>query len=174
MKGSFLTGSAKIQQLDKKGMYRLCANELYKDEDGTIYLAWRNFQTDNFTWINSNDWDTRCSHINDIGCKYHQIVKVNLNETKLKEKGILQISPYSSNELICNDIPKEYLEVIKASGHKINNMFYRMLKAADCPKTPKFIQILYRCGVALNFKWFISGKKKINLEKIYNRKWNEK
>ena len=86
----------------------------------------------------------------------------------------MQISPYSSNELICNDIPKEYLEVIKASGHKINNMFYRMLKAADCPKTPKFIQILYRCGVALNFKWFISGKKKINLEKIYNRKWNEK
>ena len=53
-------------------------------------------------------------------------------------------------------------------------MFYRMLKAADCPKTPKLIQILYRCGVALNFKWFVSGKKKIQLEKLYEKDFNEK
>lgn len=139
----------------------LCANELYKDEDGIIYLAWRNFQTDNFTWINSSDWDTRCSHIHDIGCKYHQIVRVNLNETELKEKGILQISPCSCNELICNDIPKEYLEVVKVSGHKINNMFYRMLKAADCPKPQSLYKYFIDAVLHLILNGLQAARKKL-------------
>jgi hypothetical protein len=47
-----------------------------------------------------------------------------------------------------------------------------MLKSADCPKTPKHIQLLYRCGVACNVGWFKSGKTKIDLNKLYSDEWN--
>ena len=162
--GKFLTSPALTEQLPKKGMYKILANELYKDDDGAIYLAWRGFQTDNFTWINSNDWDTRCSHIHDIGCKYHQVVRLKLNERQLRMTRLLKVV---HDKVICEDIPAKHLEVVDVSGHWINNLFYRMLRDADCPKTPKAIQILYRTGVAFNLGWFKSGKEKIDLEKIY-------
>lgn len=44
--GYFLTAPSRIQQLPKKGMYKLIDNELYLDDDDTINLHWRNFQTD--------------------------------------------------------------------------------------------------------------------------------
>jgi hypothetical protein len=145
------------------------SNELYKDDDGTIYLAWRLFQTDDFTWVNSEDWDTRCSHLHDVGCKYKQMIKVNLTEDLLKFKRILITK---DNETLCNDIPEKYLEVVDISGHWINNLFYRMLRDADCPKTPKYIQYLYRAGVSLNINWFKKKKKGIELPRIYDEDWN--
>lgn len=161
--GKFLTKASRIEQLPKKGMYKLLDNELFEDDDGSIYLTWRGFETDNFTWINSSDWDIRCSHGHDVGCKYHQVIKVNLNADQLK---ILELLKIKNNNFICEDIPKKYLEVVNVSGNWINNLFYRMLKSADCPKTPKYIQILYRCGVAFNIGWF--GKREnINLDNIY-------
>ena len=51
--GKFLTDAARIEQIPKKGMYKVLDNELYQDDDGFIYLVWRGFQTDNFTWIRS-------------------------------------------------------------------------------------------------------------------------
>jgi hypothetical protein len=168
-KGYFLTQKAAIRQLNKKGMYKVLENELYVDEDGTPYFCWRLFQTDNFTWINSSDWDIRCSHIHDIGCKYHQVVKVKLTVAELFDKGYL--IPCENGCCLCNDIPVEYLEVVKVSGHQINNMFYRMLKATDAPK---YVQFAYRAGVSLNFGWFWSGKQKIDLNKLYCEEWNSK
>lgn len=167
-KGRFLTQKALIRQLNEKGMYKVSENELYMDEDGTIYLVWRLFQTDNFTWINSNDWDIRCSHLHDVGCKYHQIIKVNLSETELYKKGFL-IPLYEMENAYCKDIPAKYLEIINVSGHFINNLFYRMLRASGAPK---IIQCLYRAGVSLNFNWFLTGKEKIELDKIYEENWN--
>lgn len=167
--GRFLTAPSRIQQLPQKGLYSLLDNELYQDDDDSINIHWRNFQTDNFTWINSSDWDIRCSHGHDIGCKYHQIVKVGLTEAKLREMGLLK----EYNEMVvCKDIPQKYLEIVNVSGRKINNLFYRMLRDADCPKTPKHIQCLYRGGVAFNLNWFKTGKKKIELDKIYDKDWN--
>lgn len=168
--GKFLTTSAITQQVSQKGMYKLLANELYKDDDGTIYLAWKNFQTDNFTWICSNEWDTRCSHIHDVGCKYHQVVIVKLTEEQLRRCRYLVIK---NNEVICQDLPAQFLEVKKISKLFINNLFYRMLKAADCPKTPKHIQLAYRTGVALNVGWLWSGKIKIDLNRLYDEDWNK-
>ena len=165
----FLTTPAKIEQLPTKGMYRVCENELYKDDDGSIYLVWRGFQTDNFTWINSSDWDTRCSHGHDVGCKYHQVVKVKLNEHQLRRTRYLYVK---HNKILCRDLPYQFLEVKDVSGNWINNLFYRMLRDADCPKTPKHIQVLYRCGVALNVGWFTTGKTSIDLKQIYNEEWN--
>ena len=168
--GKFITSSSEAKQLPRKGMYKLSHNELYKDDDGTIYLAWRLFRTDQFTWINACDWDTRCSHIHDVGCKYHQVVEVLLTEHQLKQKRFIQ---YEGDDVVCKDIPAKYLKVKDVSGHWINNLFYRMLRDADCPKTPKYIQYLYRAGVALNLAWFKSGKFKIDLNLLYNEAWNE-
>lgn len=168
MKGRFLTPKSTIQQLNKKGMYRVCDNELYEDEDEQIYLCWRNFQTDNFTWINSSDWDIRCSHFHDVGCKYHQVVKVHLSEAQMLNKGILEPCR-NSVDFHCNDIPPCHLSVVNISGTQINNMFYRMLKASGAPK---YVQLLYRAGVAFNVNWFRTGKKKINLNHIYKEEYN--
>lgn len=167
-KSRFLTQKSLIRQLNDKGMYKVCENELYMDEDGTIYLVWRLFQTDNFTWINSSDWDIRCSHLHDVGCKHHQIVKVNLTEEELYKKGLL-IPLYEMENAYCKDIPTKYLEVVDVSGHFINNLFYRMLKASGAPK---IIQCLYRAGVSLNLNWFLTGKIEIDLNKIYDVEWN--
>lgn len=169
-KAKFLTASSETKQLPKKGMYRLSHNELFRDENGKIYLAWRGFTTDQFTWINACDWDIRCSHIHDVGCKYHQVVEVLLTDEELCQKGLLRAV---NDTVICKDIPIDFLRVVDVTGHWINNLFYRMLKYADCPKTPKIIQILYRCGVACNFGWFKSGKQKIDLYNLYSEEWNK-
>lgn len=167
--GKFLTSGAVAEQLPEKGMYELLINELFKDDDGSIYLAWRGLRTDNFTWINSNEHDTRCAHIHDVGCKYHQVVRVRLTEEQLRRLRILHVV---HDKVVCEDIPAKCLEVKNVSKIWINNLFYRMLKAADCPKTPKHIQLLYRTGVMLNFGWLWSGKQKIDLNKLYDKEWN--
>lgn len=168
--GKFLTTPAITQQLPFRGLYELCINELYKDDDGKIYLAWRLFRTDDFTWINAEDWDTRCSHGHDVGCKYHQVVRVKLSEQQLRKLRLLYVH---NDKVLCHDIPEKYLEVVDVSGTWINNLFYRMLRDADCPKTPKYVQWAYRAGVALNLNWFRTGKKKIDLSKLYSAEWNQ-
>lgn len=167
--GKFLTTSSIKQQLPQKGLYKLLTNELYQDDDGSIYLAWRGFQTDDFSWLNAEDWDTRCAHGHDVGCKYHQVVRVKLSAAQLKTLGYLHTE---NGEVVCEDLPVELLKVKDVSGHWINNLFYRMLRDADCPKTPICTQWLYRAGVAFNLNWFKSGKKKIELDKLYNEDWN--
>lgn len=161
--GEFLTSAARIEQLPQKGLYKLLDNELYKDDDVSLNLHLRGFETDNFTWINSSDWDIRCSHGHDVGCKYHQIIKVKLTEAELWAEGFLH---YHRGKVVCEDIPVEYLEIVDISGHQINNLFYRMLRDADCPKTPKLTQYSYRIGVAFNIGWFWSGKNKLTHKEI--------
>lgn len=168
--GKFLTKPSVTEQLNKKGKFKLMSNELYRDDDGTIYLAWRGYETDNFTWIKKADWDIRCSHIHDVGCQYHQLVKVLLPEEKLRSYRILT---GLEGQAICKDIPLRFLRVVNVSGHFVNNLFGRMLKSADCPPTPFIIQKLYRAGVSLNFKWFFSGREKIDLKKIYKDDLND-
>jgi len=163
--GKFLTSPAAIKQFSK-GLYKVLSNELYKDDDGFIYLVPRGFQTDNFTWINSSKWDIRCSHFHDVGCKYHQVLKLKwyVTEDYLRKHRLLRVH---NSEIICEDIPVTLLQIENVSGHWINNMFYRLLKSADCPPTPKYIQLLYRAGVAFNINWFKTGKEKIYFKNLY-------
>lgn len=167
--GKFLTSPSLTVQLPEKGKFRLCQNELYKDDDGSLYMVWAGFVTDNFTWIKKADWDIRASHIHDVGCLYHQLLKVKLTEQQLKSMRYLVVM---NNKIICKSIPTKFLEAIDVSGNFVNNLFYRMLRDADCPKTPKYVQVLYRAGVSFNFGWFKSGKKKINLDEVSGSKLN--
>ena len=88
--GQFLTTPVPETQIGRN-KYRLEGNTLFKDDDGTIYLAWRGFETDNFTWLRSATWDTRCSHIHDVGCEYHKLVVVTLTEAQLRQRRILRV-----------------------------------------------------------------------------------
>ena len=85
----------------------------------------------------------------------------------------MRVLTVKGSKIVCRDLHPLMLEVKNVSGHWINNFFYRMLKSADCPKTPKHIQLLYRTGVSFNLGWFFSGKQKIDLEKIYDKDWNK-
>ena len=164
--GKFLTTSAIIKQIPIKGKYKLCNNELFQDDNSQTYLAWRGLITDNFTWVKTNNWDIRCSHIHDVGCQYHQLVRVNLTVDELIAKNLL-VYVEKTDKWYCKDIPIKYLEITDVSGHEVNNLFYRMLKSADCPSTPKIIQVLYRIGVCFNLHWFFTGKTKIDLNTLY-------
>jgi hypothetical protein len=168
--GKFLTSGSSKKQTNKKGMYYLTDNELYQDDDGSIYLAWRGYPTDDFTWIDAENWDTRCSHIHDVGCSCGQLVKVRLNEQGLRNLHYLHAK---NDEIICEDIPSQFLQVVPITGHQVNNLFYRMLRDADCPQTPKYIQYAYRTGVCFNFGWFYGKKIPIDLNKLYNKEWND-
>ena len=37
--GKFLTGKSRVQQTDRKRIWKLLDNEVYKADDGVIYLA---------------------------------------------------------------------------------------------------------------------------------------
>ncbi len=160
----FLTAASRIEQLPQKRMYRLLDNELYLDDDGSIYLAWRGYTTDNYTWINASEYDIRCSHIHDVGCQYHQLVRVKATEWDLNRFGYLRLH---KGKMVCENIPVEYLEAVDVTGHEVNNLFYRMLRDADNPKTPKAVQCLYRAGVSFNLHWFTTGKEKIDLTRLF-------
>lgn len=165
--GKFLTTASRTEQVGRR-KYKLLDNELYQDDDGSIYLAWRNYVTDNFTWINQSEYDIRCSHIHDVGCQYKAVVRVKLTEQLLRSFKYLKVK---NDKIICDNIPKGFLEIVPVSGTWINNLFYRMLRDADTPPTPKTIQLLYRAGVSFNLKWFLPRKRELTLDEVY-QEWN--
>ena len=147
----FITSTPYMKQLSKPGKFKLCNNELLLDDNGSILLCWRGFITDNYTWIKNARWDIRCSHFHDVGCSYHQVVKVKLTEQELWDMNFLV---KVNNEVYCKDIPLYYLQIHNISKKWINDLFYRAMKAADNPTIPAIIRVLYRCGVAFNFMWY--------------------
>lgn len=159
----WITNKAIIEQDDINYIYTTLTNELYQDYDGTIYISPRKLITDNYTMplgINKCKYDIRPSHIHDIGCRYHQLIKVNLSLKQIQDKYLYR----DNNEVYCKDIPKEYLEVVNVTGNFINNLFYRMMVSCGIKKN---ICRLYRVGVAFNLSWFSTGKIHIDLNKIY-------
>ena len=155
----FLTGKARLQQTDLIRTWKLLDNELFKANDGKIYMAPRNMYTDNFTiplflcWLAGSpvDYDTRCSHIHDSCCYWHEALIVTLTEEELKEKGYLRYS--EKNKMwVCEDIPVEFLRKEKISKFRTNNIFYECLVSCN---VPFIIRISYRIAVSFNLNWFI-------------------
>lgn len=175
----FLTGKTVTVQTDETDLYCTLHNQLFLDDDGTIYLVPRYFKTDGYTipcwlaWLGGGKkkWDMRPAIGHDLDCKYHQSIVVNLTEQELRSKGFLThkeihidgqtlVTPY------CENIPIEYLTVVKTTFNQANSKFKRMMKATKQLKMWRILMM--RFAVNFNIGWLFSGKSEIILEKLYN------
>lgn len=168
--GFFITGATlNKQDLTEDGKYIALNNQLYMDNDGTIYLCPRGQIYDGYTiprWLaplagGHFTWDLRCCREHDLNCATHQEIVVNLSLTQLKLKRFLYTY---ENEVYCHDIPKEFLTVRDISFNNTNSKFKRMMKSTSL--SPWRINMM-RFAVNFNIGWLFSGKDKINLEDIY-------
>ena len=170
----WITDNSRIEKLSEANKWRMIDNELFQDEDGSIYLTPRNYETDNYTipdWVawlggNKSKWDIRPSHIHDFGCQYHQLIRVKLNETGLRRLRYLRVN---KNKLICEDIPTKFLELIPVTKWEIDCLFKRAMKATGT--IPAHIYNLYRGGVFFNFGW-LGNHPPFDLSKIYTVEQN--
>lgn len=178
----FLTGPARLQQTSKKRIWKLIDNEVFRADDGKLYLAPRNMYTDNYTipmWVaiiagSPVDLDTRCSHIHDQFCYNREALMINLTEGDLIAKGYLRFS-HKNNMWICEDVPVEYLVKRKVGKWETDNMLYCCMEAAG---VPLFNRILVRLGVCFNIGWCIDILLKkvfeLKLDRVYEEEyWDE-
>lgn len=166
--GQWITSKGSVTESNIPNRVITNTNQIYKDDDGTIYLVPRNTFTDNYTipfGINKSKYDTRPSHLHDIGCYYHQVIKVNLPEYILRQDYLYLDS---NNNIICRDIPIEYLVIEDISFNEVNNLFYRAMKSLI--SIPKSTDILFRIGVNFNINWLLTGIDTIDINNIYKYK----
>ena len=141
-------------------------NQLYEDKDGTIYLVPRFTQTDGYTiplGINRTKYDIRPSTLHDIGCKYHKLIKINIDKDTLIEKYFIN----KNNKIICKDIDIEDLLLIDVKFNQLNNIFYNSMVDLDIPK---YKAIEYRIGVEFNIGYIFTKNNKLDINKIYINK----
>ena len=169
--GRFITAKSRIQQVDVPGYWKTLDNELYMDDDGSTYLVPRYFWSDGYTFPgiimaflgDKHFFDVRPAHGHDLGCRFHEVIQVGLSLTQLKLKGYLRLH---EDMVVLDDIPLEYLNVVKKSKTWVDNFFKRMMLACDMPK--RQINII-RFGVFFNINWYLkTGKKSILEYDIYN------
>lgn len=148
-------------------------NEVFKDEDGTIYLVPRNYITDNYTipdclaWLagSKSKYDARPAHIHDFACQFHQLIKIKLPEEEVNSKYC-----YDDNGLYtCSDIPPEYLELVPVTKWGADCLFKRAMKATG--NISSYTYSIYRAGVFFNIGW-LGNHPPFDLTKIYTREQN--
>ena len=170
----WLTDDSRLEKSSKPNKWFLLDNELYQDDDGSIYLVPRNYETDNFSipdWIawlagNKSKWDVRPSHLHDFGCQFKQLIKLKINESGLRRLRLLRVH---KAKLICEDIPTRYLQLVPVTKWEIDCMFKRMMKATKT--IPPRVYNLYRGGVFFNLGW-LGKHKAFDLNKIYTKEQN--
>lgn len=170
--GIFLTSKSRIEQCNEDGRWWLVDNELFMDNDGSIYLAPRYYKTDNYTipsclaWVAGDKakFDVRPSHQHDVNCSYHKKIKVNLSLSQLRKMDLLK---GYKDLIICENIPIQYLEVLPCSKTEADNRFKRMMLATGC--ITKFRANLLRTGVFFNVGWWLSKPKELKLEDLYKK-----
>lgn len=136
--------------------------------DGTLYLVPRKTETDNYSIpfnINKNKWDERPSHLHDIGCRYHQVIIIDL-PLEILYTNYIEID--KDNNIICKDIPIEYLKVIDIDFNTCNDLLYKGMEVIS--NIPKYVTKLYRLAVNFNINWLNTGKNKIDINNIYVNK----
>lgn len=178
----WLTDKSRLEQSNETNDWYLLDNELFKDEDGAIYITPRNYITDNYTisdWIawlagSKAKWDVRPSHIHDFGCQFHQLLKVILTETELRQRRILRthFDKKENKEItVCEDIPIKYLEIIPVTKWDIDCLFKRAMKATKV--IPTRVCNLFRSGVFFNIGWVLGNHPPFDLSKIYTVEQND-
>ena len=178
----FLTGKARIQQTEKKRIWKLLDNEVYRAKDGKLYMAPRNMYTDNYTipcwiaWVAGSpiDYDTRASHIHDLWCYVREALMINLTEKELRDKGYLRFSD-KNNMWVCEDVPVEFLTKRKVGKWETDNMLLECMEATGVPFISRWI---IRFGVLWNIGWVIDILTKkvfeLELDRVYEESyWNE-
>lgn len=172
-KGKFLTGKAVVKQSEKDGLFYTCHNQLYEDYNGELIFVPRLFETDGYT-INNNlafigggkmQWDIRPAIGHDFECKYHKYIKVCCSISELKSMNILRTIEKNGETInICENIPTEYLKLMKTSFNESNSRFKRMMKAVDCIKNWRINMM--RIAVNFNLNWFFIHNC-LYLDKLY-------
>lgn len=168
--GRFITADSRIQQVSEPGYWKTLDNELYIDDDGSCYLVPRYFWSDGYTFPgiimaflgDKHFYDVRPAHGHDLGCRFHEVLKVELSLTQLKLKGYLRMH---KDMVVCDDIPLEYISVVKKKKTWVDDFFKRMMLACNIPRNK--VNII-RLGVFFNLNWWIkTGKKSILEYEIY-------
>lgn len=170
----WLTDKSRLEQSNEPNDWFLLDNELYKDEDGAIYLVPRNYKTDNYTvpdWVawlagSKAKWDVRPSHIHDFGCQFHQLIRITLTEQQLRQMRFLRTH---HDKIICENLPIKFLEIIPVTKWEIDCLFKRAMKATKV--IPAKVYNLYRGGVFFNFGW-LGNHPPFDLSKIYTKEQN--
>lgn len=154
------------------GKWRTEGNQLALLDDGRVTIVPRRFITDNITFISDDFADVRASHFHDVGCKYHQMIYVNLTVAQLRKCGYLIVK---KGKWHCLDIPKHYLYVEDISFNKINNIFKQCLLACHTGVIKSNIMrfaVNFNLGWTRdNLLWKFTQKKNIDLNKFYKEEW---
>ena len=168
--GKFLTDKSRLAQTNIEGIWYTLDNQLYKDDDGTIYLAPRHTLTDGYTIPQfltpivggRYDHDIRCCTQHDWECYYRKVITVNLTEFQLKRKRYLH---YKDDMWVCENIPIELLIIKDTTFRETNARFMRMLKSImNISKKDSF---LIGNAVNLNVGWLINKPKELHLDRLY-------
>lgn len=167
--GKFLTSHSRIEQLDIPEMWKMLDNQLYKDDDGTIYLCPRNYLTDGYSipdavaWVAGSKmkWDTRCSCEHDFECSYHKVIVVDLTEQQLRDRGYLRL--YDGIE-VCDNIPLEFLKIRATTFAQTNARFMRMMQTVN--SIPPWRARMMGYAVNLNYGW-LKRPHELDEERIY-------
>lgn len=157
--GEFLTAHSRFEQLNVPEKWKLIDNQLYKDDDGSIYLCPRNYITDGFTIPNfvavlggsKMNYDTRASSQHDFECSYHKVIQVNMTENRLRSSGLLHIA---NGINVCENIPLKFLSVKETTFKQTNERFIRMLASVN--NIPAWRRALIGKAVFLNVGWIWS------------------
>lgn len=169
--GEFLTSKSRIGQTAIEGIWYTLDNQLYKDDDGSIYLAPRNTLTDGYTipaifhFIAGGMFahDVRACVQHDFECYYHKALKLKFNIFQLKKSRLLHYS--NKQDLwICEDIPLQFIDIIDTTFDETNSRFRRMLKCID--NIPKWQKKLIGDAVNLNVGW-LKEPHKLHTDRIY-------
>lgn len=160
----WLTTKGPYVQDDKPNKKLTLSNQLYYDSKyDKLYLVPRLLLTDDYTMplgINKNKWDVRASHLHDIGCKFHQVIVVDLPLDTIEKEYLCKFL----GSLCCKDIPIEYLHIEDITFNNCNSLFKRCMRDSGIPS---YIYNLYRLGVNFNIGWLFNGKDKLDLNKLY-------
>lgn len=152
----FLTSKSRIGQTAIEGIWYTLDNQLFKDDDGCIYLTPRNTLTDGYTIPNIFHFivggkfmhDVRACIGHDFECSYRKAIKVNLSVIQLRKSQLLK---YKNDMWICEDIPLQFLSVVDTTFNETNERFRRMLKCL--PHIPLWQKALIGNAVNLNVGW---------------------
>lgn len=143
-------------------------NNLFLDDDCTLYYIPKNYIKDDFTnpFSDNAKWKSDAADLHDIACDFHALIKVNLTIEELEAKKYLkEVDGY----LYCCDIPTEYLEVVFVTKWEADCMFKRAMKASGCINGLTIG--LYRTGVFFNVGW-LGRRELIKLKSIGKLSFN--